>query len=165
MADFAGALKEEIRRLAKKEIRAETGTTKQAVAQYRREIAKLKRQLREQEKKVAFLEAQEQKRLEQPRATEESIEGVRFSARSVKAQRERLGMSAADYARLIGVSSLTVYNWEHGKSRPRQEQLAALVAVRGIGKREALAKLELLKAKEERAAAKPKKKARKRVKR
>ena len=49
----------------------------------------------QQEKKISFLEAQEQKRLEQPQATEESAEGIRFSARSVKAQRERLGLSAA----------------------------------------------------------------------
>jgi len=165
MADLAGALKEEIRRLARKEIRAETGTTKQAVAQYRREIAKLKRQVQEQQKKIAFLEGQERKRLEEPLAAEEATEGVRFSARSVKSQRERLGFSAADYAKLVGVSSLTIYNWEQGKTRPRKEQLAALVAVRGIGKREALAKLELLKAKEKRAAAKPKKKTRKKAKR
>ena len=77
---------------------------------------------------------------------------------AVKAQRKRLGLSADNYARLVGVSSLTIYNWEHGKSRPRKEQLAALVAVRGIGKREALKKLELIKAKEEKAATKPKKK-------
>ena len=51
-----------------------------------------------------------------------------------------------------------IYNWEKGKTRPRQEQLAALVAVRGIGKREALAKLELLAAaeeKEKKTASKP----------
>jgi DNA-binding transcriptional regulator YiaG len=165
MPNLAATLKEEIQRLARKEIRAQTGSTKQAVAQYRREIAKLKRQVREQEKKIAFLEAQEQKRLGQPKAADESLEGVRFSARSVKAQRERLGLSAADYAKLAGVSALTIYNWEHGKSRPRKEQLAALVAIRGIGKREALTKLELLKAKEQRAAAKSKKKTRKRSQR
>jgi DNA-binding transcriptional regulator YiaG len=165
MPNLAATLKEEIQRLARKEIKAQTGSTKQAVAQYRREIAKLKRQVREQEKKIAFLEAQEQKRLGQPKATGESLEGVRFSARSVKAQRERLGLSAADYAKLVGVSALTIYNWEQGKSRPRKEQLAALVAVRGIGKREALTKLELLKAKEERAASKPKKKRRKKARR
>ena len=165
MPNLAATLKEEIQRLARKEIKAQTGSTKQAVAQYRREIAKLKRQVQEQQKKIAFLETQEQKRLEKPQAAEESVEGVRFSPRSVKAQRERLGFSAADYAKLVGVSALTVYNWEHGKSRPRKEQLAALAAVRGIGKREALAKLELIKAKEQRAAAKPKKKTRKRSKR
>jgi DNA-binding transcriptional regulator YiaG len=164
MPNLAATLKEEIQRLAKKEIKAQTGSTKQAVAKYRGEIAKLKRQVREQEKKIAFLAAQEQKRLGQP-PSEEPTEGIRFSARSVSAQRERLGLSAANYAKLVGVSGLTIYNWEQGKSRPRKEQLAALAAVRGIGKREALAKLELIKAKEEKAAAKPKKRGRKKAKR
>jgi len=164
MPNLAATLKEEIKRLAKKEIKAQTGSTKQAVAQYRRDIAKLKRQLRAQEKKIAALEALERKRLAKPQASGEVAEGTRFSPRSVKAQRDRLGFSAADYARLVGVSALTIYNWEHGKSRPRKEQLAALVAVRGIGKREALTKLELLEAKAERAAAKPRKKTRRKAK-
>jgi len=165
MANLAATLKEEIQRLARKEIKAQTGTTKQAVAQYRREIAKLKRQLREQEKKINFLEKQEQKRLGQPATTEEPTEGIRFSARSVKAQRKRLGLSVEDYARLVGVSGMTIYNWEQGATRPQKAQLAALVAVRGISKREASAKLELLKAEEGKAARKPRKKPRKKAKR
>jgi DNA-binding transcriptional regulator YiaG len=144
MANLAAAIKDEIQRLARKEIKSQTGSTKQAVAQYRREIASLKRQVRTQESKIAFLESQEKKRLAEPPAAEEAADGIRFSARSVKAQRMRLGLSAADYAKLVGVSALTIYNWEQGKTRPRQEQLAALVAVRGIGKREALSRLELL---------------------
>jgi DNA-binding transcriptional regulator YiaG len=155
MANVAVALREEIRRLARKEVRAETGTTRQAVAQYRRDIARLKKQVREQEKRLAYLHAQERKRLQQPAAAEDIDEGVRYSARSVRAQRKRLGISAADYARLLGVSQLTVYNWEHGKSRPRKEQLASLVALRGIGKREAVAKLEVLKTGEPQPASKP----------
>ena len=162
MTNLADALKEEIRRLARKEIKSQTGTTKQAVALYRRDIARLKRQLRDQEKKIAFLETQEHKRLRQPEITDDITEGVRFSARSVKAQRKRLGLSAANYARLVGVASLTIYNWEHGKSRPRKEQLASLVSIRGIGKREAMAKLELLKADEEKAASKARRKRRNR---
>ena len=146
MANVAAVLKDEIRRLAKKEVKAQIGTTKQAVGQYRRDIATLKRQVRDQEKEIAFLKAQERKRLSQPPTAEEPLEGIRFSARSVKAQRTRLKLSAEDYAKLVGVSGLTIYNWESGKTRPREAQLAALVAVRGIGRREALAKLELLKA-------------------
>ena len=145
MANLAATLKEEIQRLARKEIKAQTGMTKQAVAQYRREIAKLKRELREQEKKINFLEKQEQKRFGQPQAAEEPAEDVRFSARSVKAQRRRLGLSARNYGKLVGVSEMTIYNWERGNTRPQKAQLASLVAVRGIGKREALGKLELLK--------------------
>jgi DNA-binding transcriptional regulator YiaG len=44
----------------------------------------------------------------------------------------------------VGVSAQTIYNWEHGKSKPRDEQLGSLFAVRDMGKREALKQLELL---------------------
>ncbi len=144
MSTLAVALKDEIRRLARKEIKAQTSTTAKAVDQFRREIAKLKRDSREAERKIAFLEAQERKRVGKAEPTNGADEGGRFSARSVKAQRRRTGLSAADYAKLVGVSGLTIYNWENGKSRPRKEQLAAIIAVRGLGKRQAQAKLDLL---------------------
>ena len=111
MPNIAAVLKEEIRRLAKKEIKAQVGTTKQAVAKYRSDIAKLKRSLSQQEREIKLLKKQQG----QPQAEEEPSESVRFSARSVKAQRSRLGLSAADYGKLVGVSGLTIYNWEHGK--------------------------------------------------
>jgi DNA-binding transcriptional regulator YiaG len=146
MPNIAAVLKDEIRRLARREIKASTSSTKSAVVQYRNDIAKLKRTVQAQQKEITFLKAQERKRLGQPQAKgEEELEGVRYSARSVQAQRKRLGLSAADFGELVGVSGLTIYNWEHGKSRPGKENFAALVAVREMGKREALAKLELLK--------------------
>jgi DNA-binding transcriptional regulator YiaG len=141
MPNMAVVLRDEIRRLARKEIRTMVGSTQKAVAQYRREIARLKRLLSKQEKNVSRLQKQVSQRQESTASDEEPLEGVRFSARSVKAQRRRLGLSAADYGRLIGVTALTVYNWESGKSRPRQAQLANLIAVRGIGKREAAERL------------------------
>jgi DNA-binding transcriptional regulator YiaG len=144
MTTLAIALKDEIRRLARKEIKAQTGRTARAVAQYRREIAALKRRQREYEKRIAYLDAQIRKASQFPAVATELNGHARFSARSVKAQRRRTGLSAADYANLVGVSPLTIYNWEHNRSRPRKEQLAALVALRGIGKREAQSKLELL---------------------
>ena len=148
MPNIAVVLKEEISRLAKKEVKANTSSTKGAVAQFRRDIAKLKRDVQSQQRALAFLKTQERKRLGQPQTNgEEELEGVRFSARSVKAQRARLKLSAADYGKLVGVSGLTIYHWEKGESRPRQKQFAGLVAVRGIGRREALAKLEAMKVK------------------
>ena len=144
MSNLAAALKEEIRRLARKELKSEVGNTKHAVAQYRREIAALKRQLKEQDKKIAFLAGQERRRVAETAAAAGPLDNVRFSARSVKAQRTRLGLSARDYGLLVGVSGLTIYNWEQGKSRPRQVQLASLASLRGIGKREAMSRLELL---------------------
>jgi DNA-binding transcriptional regulator YiaG len=52
-----------------------------------------------------------------------------------------MGLSAAEFAALIGVSGQSVYKWEHGEARPRARQLEAIAALRGIGKREAAARL------------------------
>ncbi len=142
MANLAVVLKDEIRRLARKELKSHLGTTRQAVGRYRREIAELKRQLQAQAKKIARLERRGGQTSDEQPAVDMADEAIRFSAKSVRSQRRRLGLSAADYGKLIGVSGLTIYNWEQGKTRPRQSQLAALVAARGIGKREALARLQ-----------------------
>ena len=88
MTTLAIALKDEIRRLARKEIKAQTGRTARAVAQHRREIALLKRQQRELERKIAQLQAQSRKT---PQAAVELNGDARFSARSVRAQRRRTG--------------------------------------------------------------------------
>ncbi len=54
-------------------------------------------------------------------------------------------MSQEDYASLVGGSKQTIYNWEHGTTKPGGEHVATLVSLRGIGKREAQKHLELLK--------------------
>lgn len=143
MPNLATVLKDEIRRLSRKEVRNETGVTKRASVHHRRDIAELKRVVDDLSKRVAFLESQEKRRVAQPAQRKPSGQ-VRFSPRWVKAQRERLGLSAADYGKLVGVSSLTVYNWEGGKSKPREGKLAAISAVRELGKRDALRRLEML---------------------
>ena len=67
---------------------------------------------------------------------------IRFSAKSLIAQRRRLGLSAAAMARLLGVSALSVYKWESGNTRPRAKQIEAIAALRSMGKREVAQRLE-----------------------
>jgi N-acetylneuraminic acid mutarotase len=55
MPNIASVLKEEILRLARKEARSETNALKKASAQYRRDIAALKRQITDLQRKVAPL--------------------------------------------------------------------------------------------------------------
>jgi len=142
MPNLAGVLKEEIRRLARKEARAELAATKKASAQYRKDIASLKRQLHDQVKQIRAL-ARTSRQTRASR-TEESAEVARFSPKWLQAHRDRLGLSASDYAALIGVSAQTVYNWERGRTRPAPEQLEAWGSIRRLGKREAWARLEEL---------------------
>ena len=142
MPNFNAAFKSEIARLARKEIRDLVGATKKATAQHRRDIAALKKEISALNKRVASLERGEKKRLAKTPGT--AAKGVRFSAKGLKAHRERLGISAADYGLLVGVTGQTIYNWESGKGKPRAEKLAALAAARGIGVREAEKQLEML---------------------
>jgi DNA-binding transcriptional regulator YiaG len=143
MANITSILNDQIRRLSRREIKSQTKTTKKLTAQYRRDIAALKRQVAQLSKTVAFLEAQEKQRVaEQP--VPEEIGDIRFRADGLKSHRARLGLSAKDYGVLVGVTGQTIYDWELGKSRPRKEQVAKVAAVRGIGKREAFKRLELL---------------------
>ena len=78
------------------------------------------------------------------RATEPNPKGPRFSPKWLASHREKLAVSAADYAALVGVSALTVYNWEKGKTKPRAKQLEALAKVRSLKKREAWKRLDAL---------------------
>jgi len=141
MPNIAAVLKEEISRLARKEIREQTNALRKGSAQYRKDIAELKRRLSDLQRKVSFLEKQASKGLPS-HVTEAAAEGVRFTAKGLRSQRQRTGLSAADFGKLIGVSDQTVYNWERGRSRPRKAQLARIAALRGLGKREAQARLE-----------------------
>ena len=75
-------------------------------------------------------------------AASHPVDSLRFRADGLRSHRAKLGISAADYGKLVGVSGLTIYHWEHGKAKPRRKQLASLAAVRGLGKREALHRLE-----------------------
>lgn len=136
MPNLASVLKEEIQRLARKEAKASLAKTKQASSQHRRDIARLKREVKDLTRRLASLEGRERKRASKS-APAELAAGTRFSPKSVKSHRTRLQLSASDYGRLVGVSMLSVYNWESGKTRPRQQQLASLASIRGLGKREA----------------------------
>ena len=140
MPNIATALKEEITRLARKEIRAQTGSTKKASAQYRRDIAALKRQVAKLTKQVALLEGQILKKAP-ALPTDKAKTNVRFTAKGLRSQRKRLGLSIPDYARLAGVSPQSIYNWEHAVARPRKEHVVTLAALRGMSKAEAGARL------------------------
>ena len=152
MPNIATALKSEIARVARKEIRSETGDLKKATAQYRTHIAALRRRIDQLERlvkrtsKLASAGAAGGRKAPAEQDDSEGGTQRRFSAKRLAATRAKLGISAADFAALIGVSGLSVYKWEQGKARPRAKQLEAIASVRGIGKKEAAARLEAIRA-------------------
>jgi len=143
MPNIAVTFRQEITRLARREIRRETQILRKASAQYRRLIAELKRETKKLRSDVFRFALQASRdAAPAPQVLEADSGSVRFSAKSVIAQRKRLGLSAADYGKLVGVTGHTIYKWEHGSSRPRQAQISALGSLRTLGKREAMVRLE-----------------------
>lgn len=142
MSNFAEQLKSEIARIARKESRADSKQVKKASAQYRAEIAALKRRMASLESSVARLLKQQTSHKAQDHANQNAMVTLRFRTEGFAALRKKLGLTAHQMAQLIGVSAQSVYHWEAGKSRPRASQLPAIAAVRKLSKKEAWAKLE-----------------------
>ena len=145
MPNIAAVLKEEIARLARKEVRQEIEALKKAVSSHRGQLAELKRQVQEQERVLRSLRKVAAKA--GPAPTAQAAEGgpsLRFSPARLAIQRQRTGLSAALFGKLVGTSGQTIYLWEQGKTRPNAENLAAIAALRRVGKRELAARLAAL---------------------
>jgi DNA-binding transcriptional regulator YiaG len=144
MPNIGSLLREEITRLSRKESRSQIDATRKATTQHRKDIAALKRQVGQLERQVKLLLRRPASAPASPRSQEASGTKIRFVAKGLKSQRDRLGLSAADFGKLIGVTAQSVYNWESGQTRPRDEQIAKLAQLRAIGKREAARHLQRL---------------------
>ena len=146
MPNIAAVLRDEISRISRKEIRRETSSLKKSSTTHRSELAALKRRVLELERQLR--RAGRAAHSSQPAAANEdsASPGTRFSAKSMASQRRRLGLSAAECGLLIGASAQSIYNWEEGKARPRAQHLAAIFALRNLGRRQANEILESRKA-------------------
>ena len=131
MPDVAAVLRQEIQRLARKEVRDQVVPLKKSVTELRKKVSDTQREIGTLQKAVRTLEREAALRLtETPKPVPDSDTKIRFSPKWVATDRKRLGLSAEDYGRLVGVSGQTIYSWERGTSRPREERLPAWAAPR-----------------------------------
>lgn len=137
------ALKSEIARVARKELKEELTALRRATASHRAEIAALKRDLKSLRSLVKLNERSIRKVMPapQPKSKLNSARPQSFNAKAFAAKRAKLGLSQSEMAQLLEASALSVYKWESGKVQPRPAQLGRILAIRKIGKREATARL------------------------
>ena len=144
MPDVASVLKEEIQRLARKEVRS-------SVDPLKKQVVELKRRLREAEGTIRQLETSTRKAVAAVAdqtgaivADAESDEGreIRISSQAFLKHRERLRLTQGEMAALLGVAPATVLRWEHGQNSPRGAGREAFAKLREMGVREAHARLE-----------------------
>lgn len=149
MTTFAESLKKEIARVARKELREELGALRKTSLQQRSEIAALKKQIKDLQVQLNRLG---RARAEPVRPTPAAA-GARgvvpprgkpgrkvvFTAARLKTQRARLGLTQEQAARLLGVSSLSIWKWESGGAVPRASRVPTILERLALGKREAQA--------------------------
>jgi len=144
MPNIGTVLKEEIARLSRKESRLHVDPVKKTATQLRHDVASLKRELVQVQRQVAMLSRKVLGKTSAAVKEDPDAKPTRFSAKGLQAHRSRIALSANDFGKLMGVSAQSIYNWESEKARPRPEQIAKLVALRAMGKREVAARLEQL---------------------
>jgi DNA-binding transcriptional regulator YiaG len=144
MANIASLLKSEISRVARREVRAETAGLKKSASSHRSDIAALKRRVLALESEVRRLRKASGAATAAAAGPDAPERVQRFSPKGLASQRKRLGLSAQECGLLVGASGQSIYNWEDGKARPRAKHLQALAALRGMGKKDAAARLSEL---------------------
>ncbi len=142
MGKFAGIIKSEIVRLARREVR-------KTLVPLGRDVRSLKSTVSQLRKTVLALErlaAQQQKELGQRKvpleATPEEVKKSRFSPDLIRSLRRHLRISQKELAILAGVTVGAVAMWESGKFKPKDEKKAVIVALRKLGRREVRKLLE-----------------------
>jgi DNA-binding transcriptional regulator YiaG len=145
MPNIAQVLKQEIARLAAKEVRS-------AVAPLRRDKVALKKAVRDLRLRVESLEGDAALlKAEQERSKRLVIGAlpakelaIRITAKGMRSLRRKLRLTQAEFAALVGVSTPTVWQWEKktGALKVRDETKKAIFGVRDLGAREARRRLE-----------------------
>ena len=136
MSDFKLTFQEEVRRLARKEVKAASET----LAAQQKTIRELTKRIDALEKKQAVPIAQKADKPEEPAVAVKSGK-ARFSPKTIIKFRKKYGISQKGFAALLGVATFTVSHWELGKNRPRATQVAAISALTKLGKRKVAALL------------------------
>jgi DNA-binding transcriptional regulator YiaG len=132
-------LRLEIQRLARKEVKAASTRLHKIAADLKRRVAALKRRTMDLERQSKRLRAVAgDRRLKAPAAADQAVRKARITAKMIRTIRSRLGLAQAGFAKLLGVSSQTVYQWEHKKGRLhfRGDVKARIVSARKTKKRE-----------------------------
>jgi DNA-binding transcriptional regulator YiaG len=145
MSNVVKVLKEEIARISKKEAKSATQVIGKSNIWLRKTVADLKKRLvlLEQENK-RLISAVKKFQVAQPeKADQEEGKKARFTSKGVRALRNKLRLSQADFGKLVGTTTHAVYLWEKkvGALNLRDKTKAAILSIRGLGAREAKEKL------------------------
>jgi Helix-turn-helix domain len=129
---LAAALKAEVRRHTLREVKK----TKTRLRQLQKAMTMLRREVRKDRTVIGRLKA----RLGRVRVAAANRgrrrgdgPGRRTSPHTIRALRERMGLSRLQFSKLLGVSPGSIFGWETGRTTPRRGSLARFRALKKGG--------------------------------
>lgn len=156
MNTFSNAFRAEVVRMARKELKPELQGMRKAITGHRTEIAALKRDLKSLTSKVRKLErlverghAAVSRSVLSPVAPNSASANRRgrpfvFDHETLIAKRAQFHFTQAEMAKVLQVSSASLYKWETGTVKPQAAQVVRLREVLKMGVRQARAELAQL---------------------
>ena len=143
MSSVAKALKAEILRISRKEAKSATAPIAKANIDLKKSVADLKKRLATLEKENKRLLAGVTKEKREVPLPSEATNKARITSTTIRSLRNRVGLSQADFGKLVGVTTHAVHLWEtkEGPLNLREKSKAALLSIKKMGAREAKKKL------------------------
>ena len=138
MPNLAVLLKDEISRLARKEVRASCGPLNDQVRDLKNTVRQQRASISRLEKEIDQLKAVSAKPSEKILSAPDvdNSTHIRLSAGSIKKHRKRLKLSQTELGKLLNVSTNTIVRWEAGTSKPREAYRPGIAQLRTMGIRE-----------------------------
>ena len=143
MSTLAKTIKDEIRRISRREIGL-------ALSKIRRDHIAMKKRIAEQKSRISAIEKDNKELLKKQAAFGQDshsgpeAEHVAFYARGIKSLRRRLGLSQIDLATLVGMNRISISHWEKksGKIKIIKPEVRKILAeLKGMKKAEVAARL------------------------
>jgi len=160
MPNFVKPLRDEITRLARREVAQCIGQFKKTVAAVKAENKSLKKEIAELKKTAQGLKKNAPH--SEIATSEEELRTARFTPAIIIRLRKKFGLSRLKMGQLLGINNKSIARWEEGVGEPKSNSRAKLLALRKMSKRDIKKHLQDLKASA--PAAKPAKTAKKTVK-
>ena len=133
MPNIALIFKNEIMRLARKEVKRATGSIYASVKDVKQQNSALKKRVAELEKQLMVLQGKTAAASGIP-AAEPETPHTRLGASSIRKLRARLKLNRHDMALLLDVNQNSIFLWEQAKAKPRAATRAKIIALRAMKK-------------------------------
>jgi DNA-binding transcriptional regulator YiaG len=131
MSTVQNALKQEIIRLARREIKQQITSIVSGIKKLKAATATLKAEIATQQKAKTVAPVGQASVI-----SDEEVKTARFSGALIKRLRTRHGLSRNEFGKLIGVTGFAVIAWETNECKPKADSRKAIIALRKMGKRQ-----------------------------